>query len=375
MSQCTGRRGRRISGILIENDSPVSVESIMLEPVFFLIGTKLVESIYARRDLRLGAIVHVSFGDDGSPLKFTNRASAGAVPHSVTWIAPSDWSVYLAAGYEASEDVARSLHVTGLDAETIRRAIAAASRSVRLEHLYKTKEVEQSAINVFTTVGERLRLVELLSSQATGRELGAQQEPLITYLLLTCCDRLGQPARWLDFGSWLASNTHADEREATLARENGASPLEQAQALYKEYGARYGVQNAFFRFFDEVLPEDARADLLSCIQIGKLRNPPDLSRLPVREFEKAQWLLRLRNNYTHYGRFMPGIAQHDQVLLGITPDMWQMAREQRIDPEVWTDVTLKNWPHALKEAVRRGFAAYVTRIAQTAPPNETTQDD
>lgn len=341
----------------------------MLEPVSFLIGATRIEGTYARRELRLGAIVYVSFGDVGAPVKFASRASTTAVPHSVKWISPSDWTVELVAGFEPNNDVAFSLQVTGLDADTIRRAIDGASRSVRLEHLYKTKEVEQSAINVFTTVGERLRLVELLSGEAMGRALSVQQEPLITYLLLTCCDRLGQPARWLDFGSWLASTSRAAERETILADESEAPPTKQAQALHAEYCRRYGVQSAFFRFFEEVLPDDALADLLSCIDIGRLRNPPDLTRLPVHEFEKVQWLLRLRNNYTHYGRFMPGIPQHDQAMLGITPDMWQMAREQRIDAEVWTDVTLRNWPHVLKAAVRRGFAAYVERIAETATPS------
>src|SRR5215210_6338429 len=125
--------------------------------------------------------------------------------------------------------------------------------------------------------------------------------PLSVYLLLTCFDRLGQPADWRPFGDWLrASRT---EHERTVALDNipaEVTHLQDATALYEANNERYGVRSSFFRFMHEVLPSRHLDNLLSSIEIRTSQMPPYLDEPTVAsEAEKEKYLFRLRNDYTH----------------------------------------------------------------------------
>lgn len=280
-----------------------------LSEVRFHVRGAVVHARYDRRSLRLGQLVHVTFSDADVP-SFSPAPCPSSIPHAVMWIAPSDWTVLLQAEFTPSEDYGELLKPTGLDQATIDRAISAAARQVRLEHMFKTRELERTALNVFSTVGQRLQLVEKLDSDDLGRALNNHQEPLVTYLMLTCFDRLGQPADWLDFGAWLKAGEKLSEREAVLQSAPAVDPWTFVERAHRTYSDLYGVSAAFFRFIREVLPPQARSEMLGCIHITRFKLPPTLSPLNVTDEDKEKWLLRLRNDYTHNGRFIRNIPIH-----------------------------------------------------------------
>ncbi|MFK7786845.1 MAG: hypothetical protein AB8B56_17120 [Crocinitomicaceae bacterium] len=90
---------------------------------------------------------------------------------------------------------------------------------------------------------------------------------LITYLKLTCFDKLGQPTNYMQFNNWLKSKRKKTERELIISDLGSEGILEQAEKLYNEYLKIYGVKNSFYRFINEVIPDRSKQKLLDGIEI------------------------------------------------------------------------------------------------------------
>lgn len=131
---------------------------------------------------------------------------------------------------------------------------------------------------------------------------------LITYLLLTCFDQLGQPTPgWIDFSGWLKSKRTKTEVDSIIDSLKSKGLLsghirESMLAIHKEYQNIYGVKHSFFRFVNEVLPAKMKKFLLDNIKIN--REAKDGVELEERTGEelnelKLKWLYATRNDYTH----------------------------------------------------------------------------
>lgn len=338
----------------------------MQEDVSFVVDGKKVAFRYDRNRLRLGATVYVGRDSDRMPVRFSPDQFDGAEKLSVTWIAPSNWCVTLESGWSVSADFIASVQdVVGerVDPKLVERACWTAAADIRPRHLYKTSEFEQSRINVIGTVVERLNLVASLSFQEVAKRLQHHYEALIIYLMLTCFDRLGQPARWRHFGAWLEAHDCKGERERILSQMSTArDPIGDSLVLYRGWTDLYGTSSSFYRFIRHVLPVGARAALLDSIDIYRNTTPPIIRGLPVDDRRKEIWLMRLRNEYTHKAQFLRGIPRSGGFLELFKPDVW-VAREQRFEANEWTSVSLRGWPEVLIETIHIGLSQYIVQIA------------
>ena len=281
---------------------------------------------------------------------------SGAVPHEVTWISPSEWWVQLSKGWVVPERAVLgiSVAVTGLIAESdVRAALAITHSDVPLGQGYRTDRIVGSRAGQLSAAAERLDLAKRLQDPSVADALFSHQEALITYLLLTCFDLLGQPAPWRDFSSWLNSKgTHA------LAFETRANPVEQANLVHQRWLSEYGVKNAFYRFIDHILPPEARDNLLSSFDLTWSENPPSFGKLPTTDDDKKKYLYKLRNQYTHQAKFFQGVLNK----LPRKPGVTIMGREQTFTATKWIDFATRNWPLPLEEAVRQGIASRLRAI-------------
>jgi hypothetical protein len=185
------------------------------------------------------------------------------------------------------------------------------------------------------------------------KALFTYHEPLVSYLCLTCFDRLGQPADWETFGDWLGSSSKMAERETALTKISpGLDQVGVAAALHSHYSTLYGVGSSFFRFLREIIPPEVRRELLDSIEIHRLKNPPDLADLaPATDEEKEKYLFKRRNDYTHKADFKPSAG----------PPLGQFYSNhvQEVHAEYWTDTSTNNWPEILNKVVRVGLARYL----------------
>jgi hypothetical protein len=328
--------------------------------VIFALGPRTLRTQFDRAQLKLGSIVYVRFSPSEEPITISGQESDGAIPYAVQWIAPSEWYVVLAERFSVRPEFAQRIqdeigeHISREDIDTTIRSFA---DRVRIDHLYKTNELGNNPLAVVHTVLERMYLCTRLQQPEVERALFAYHEPLISYLYLTCFDRLGQPANWLDFGSWLASSQHKGEREIALSEIlHVADVVNAARSLHAHHASVYGVKYSFFRFLREVLPRDTYKELLDSIEIEKLRNPPGLERLPeATDAEKEAYLFKRRNDYTHKADFRPsgpgGLGRNYSIPV------------QEFHAEYWTSTRTSNWPALLGRVVRVGLASYLRRGA------------
>lgn len=333
--------------------------------VFFGIREKRIGIQFDRSHLRLGTIVYVTFSQDSEPVNFSIQPSKAAVPCAVEWISPSGWYVQLIEKFEIPSELALQVaHAVDefLSQTDINTVLSILASRMRLAHLYKTSEFEKSPLSVLQTVADRLDLCTRLSEWSVQQALFGHHRALVIYLLLTCFDRLGQPADWLDFGSWLRSGDHANERAAIEAQiSENDTPGDIAALMYTAYQQKYGVKHAFFRFVNEVLPADARKELLASIHVHNLKNPPDLGDLPYGDDdEKKALLFRIRNDYTHKARYVPAVGES---YFSELQEGWT-AYVQEVKADFWTTVSVRHWPASLDRTVRIGLAAYLQAILQ-----------
>lgn len=326
-----------------------------LQTVIFSIHGSRVEAQYDRSLLSLGAIVHVD-GASG----FAPAPSHTSVPHAVTWISPSDWSVRLTPGYRLDQSLIDGVFdatAAEISKDTIKQACENVAARLKLDRLYTTREVADGPLGRMRMVWERIALANRLAQEQVSEPLWHHYTSLVTYLMLTCFDALGQRSGRQD--GWLQSSDARSERQDALAAWNSADGIDAALLLHKRWGALYGVRNSFFAFIDDLLPDDARAELMDSFKLVILTNPPEMHEREGDDAEKKKWLYELRNAYTHRVEFMPGHANPSH------PDAHRMfsISSQEFRKSDWVTPMTRNWPSIFIKSVRRGLAAYVRRLA------------
>jgi hypothetical protein len=125
--------------------------------------------------------------------------------------------------------------------------------------------------------------------------------PLCSYLLITCFDQLGQNSEFVDFGIWIKGSRYSEERNRIIDKiDPKLSGIDFVTALHDRYIDLYGVTKSFRRFFNEKLPQDFKNELLSQIKIEiyKKANIDNIHKMGS-DKGKENWLIRVRNSYTH----------------------------------------------------------------------------
>jgi hypothetical protein len=177
---------------------------------------------------------------------------------------------------------------------------------INLKEAHKTKEWNSTFQYTINNVIGRLFLVENLRKMLNSSEekilLVNPINGLITYLLMTCCDKLGQAPKSSDFLSWLVSEKpiHSSQKKEALDRISTLSnkdSIESSKELYKTYSKYYGVKNSFYNFFEKC-PKDLLDDFLSSFEIREF-TVPITENFNYSKEEKIKFLYNNRNSYTH----------------------------------------------------------------------------
>jgi hypothetical protein len=331
---------------------------VSIDYVIFGIEGKRVRTQFDRALLRLGSVVYVQSILDNEP-QVLAQISEGAIPYSVRWISPSEWYVALTRGFALPSEFAQRVqdaignYISRAEIDTSLKDLAA---RVRMEHFYKTSELDRNPLSVISTVLGRLDLCSRLNQPEMQKLLFAHHEPLISYLYLTCFDRLGQPADRVDFGTWLTSSRHdAERRLAINGMPAGTDILAGTRLLHSYYTSLYGVKSSFFRFLHELLPPAVHRELLGSVTIERLTNPPKLETLPsADDNEKEKYLFKRRNDYTHKAAFTPTNERLGRAY---------GSPAQEFHADHWTSTSTRGWPDTLDRVVRVGLARYL--LAET----------
>jgi hypothetical protein len=141
------------------------------------------------------------------------------------------------------------------------------------------------------------------------------------YLCLTCFDVLGQTNDFIDYSSWLNSKNHENERNNIFVKCHNTNTQEFLISVYNEYNKKYGVSKAFYRFTNEILTKDNRQKILESIRVTKhIESPPkQVDYIPSKK-KKLDYLLHVRNSFTHIGKLLAAIGYeaYSEFDMGIT---------------------------------------------------------
>ncbi len=235
----------------------------------------------------------------------------------------------------------------------VNAAIAKFIGMIRMERFYQTRELADNPCSVVFTVIDRLEVcTRLRQSPLVPIEMAfVLDDPLVTYLYLTCFDRLGQPADWLDFGAWMESSKHKAERDGILQRVQSHELEVAIRFAYREYNSLYGVKSSFFRFLRN-LPSDFRRELLGSIHQDISTYAPSMTGRYATDAEKEKYLFKRRNDYTHKADFRPPIGEWFARGIG--------SPVQEFNATNWTSTQTRGWPDILEKAVRIGLAGYLS---------------
>ncbi|WP_156372929.1 hypothetical protein [Deinococcus sp. Leaf326] len=261
-----------------------------------------------------------------------------------------------------------SLLTGKISQKEIKNSINKQVKDFRVEDLYIDEKEESSPIGVINSVVKRLDLCEKLSAEATTQIIGAHQLSLVIYLYLTCFDLLGQPNDWMTFDSWInAKKLKIIEEKDSIIKglPENADYILATQALVKGYNQIYGVKSSFYNFMDNVLTDEAREKLLASIRYTSILNSSPDKRIKVfDEFRKKEYLLKVRNSYTHKARFQAGLTipfpkfDAKEEFAPMFIDYGQF-----MDKKELTQIGLSQWPSTLRETVLVGLAEYIRKLS------------
>jgi len=321
-----------------------------LENVKFLINGKTFDKSFSRSRIRLGKILYIKEDDPSKDIQVSESEFKDSKRVAVSWITPSIWAVTLIDIYnlEHSEVEATQKLLEGyMPREEVLENLSYFASKLRLEHLYKSSEYDESSLRVVFAVTSRLDLINLLKSEEVSRQLFHNWEPVIVYHLLTCFDLLGQPEAWIPFDSWLSSDTHKATREKLISENNSElNKADFSKRLYQGYQGLFGVKNSFFRFISEVLPEENRKELFNSIKIHTNSMPPSIETISEdgSEADKEKFLFSLRNNYTHKAKVVHGF--NTETMVGSQSKFKKVfaVRVQEFKEKKWSTYMTSNWP-------------------------------
>jgi hypothetical protein len=134
----------------------------------------------------------------------------------------------LAVAGEAGRVLNYSLIARESSKHDVTLAYSRCAELLPIQELFLTSALERNPINQIMTVVERLELLERIGMPEFAKQLHDQYKPLVVYLMLTCFDRLGQPADWMSFANWL-DQPEAREVDMSLSSTTG---VQQSKRLY-----------------------------------------------------------------------------------------------------------------------------------------------
>lgn len=337
------------------------------ESVKFQIRDKTYDKFYDRSQIKLGKIFFVREIDGGKDIEIADKEFNGSRRYAVKWIAPSVWAIKLVDRYHLDYSAFKFVHEqlgTYITQEDLLDCLSYHISKLRIEHLYKTSELEGSALQNIFAVAERLELVTKLQTKEVGGVLFHITEPMIVYHLLTCFDLLGQPENWKAFNQWLTSSSCKDERENLISKlDSVEDKIEFSKNLFEEYQNIYGVGKSFYRFINEILPEENRKQLLDSIRITNNPMPPlnGVTTEDNSDIKKARYLYQLRNNYTHKSKVLYGVPFLDNAGIHFPfPDLFTL-RQQIFGDKVWISYFTCDWPNVLAHIVKVGLVEFLRK--------------
>jgi len=337
-----------------------------LERVIFQINNKNFYKFFDRSKIKIGKVFFIKESETGDDIQISETEFENSKRVAVNWIAPSEWAVSLLEKYhlESSEITKIQNLLQGyLPSEEVENKLKHFASKLRIEHLYKSSEYDNSILRVIFAVGERLELISNLKSKEIGEKIWHQWEPIISYHLLTCFDLLGQPSDWKTFDSWLISDSNENERREIISKiDKKANEVEISLHLYQEYLKIYGVKNSFFRFIKEVLPKENELQLLKSIKIHTNSMPPTIKTISEdgTDEEKEIFLFGIRNNYTHKVKIIPGI---NNEIMNMPEEFRKIptVKFQEFKAEKWSTYLTQDWPYILEHIVKIGLSEYIRR--------------
>jgi len=331
------------------------------DTVIFQIDGQHFPKPFEKEKLTLGKILYVRL-EKWEDILVKELFFNGSEKYAIIWIAPSNWTVTLIKDYQPKSNLVNLTieQLDGyLDSETIKEKLNLLSSKLRIEHLYKSKEFENSALKNVFAVTERLYMLQKLKNEDASKALFFYWESIFTYHLLTCFDILGQPCPWIDFDAWLISNEFSSKKENYFAALTDKEDLSlSSKELYNLYKQEYGVKNAFCRFIKDILPPEARQELISSVEFTICDNPPKGgSHVHSEEDIVIKFLFEYRNTYTHKARFHYGINSHPKEFI----PSWT-SHEQIVREEEWISIKTHNWPTIIEKTVKIGLAEFLKNV-------------
>jgi hypothetical protein len=174
-----------------------------------------------------------------------------------------------------------------------------------------------------------------------------EYDALVNYLLLTCFDQLGQSDEWRDYSSWLKARETKLEREEALGSLQARDPISIAGHLHDAYQARYGVRKSFNRFISERITDDARTELLRCVQVQRLDGQAVIDDPKV----KQAFLYSTRNAFTHEAKAKGQVARViSPYLTMLGPNGYKYGFTE-VDRDRRCTYSVRRWPFILYETV------------------------
>jgi hypothetical protein len=313
---------------------------------------------------------------DGSHPRYATRIKF--FDNEVTLDPPAQFSIYLHETLpddfvNNDVDVIYPLVADALTRGEVTQACRNLASDIEIAKFYSTEHRRSSNLEAVKTVIARLDLCARLNGEEARDILETHQRDLVTYLLLTCFDRLGQPARFLTFDQFLSSRRKRAARAAILESMSVNDPVESAKALYQGYLKQYGVKNSFFRFLNEVLPASYRVALLESLTIM------DTPQIPLTgnnheasDDEKLRYLFDLRNAYTHRAEFKPGLTSYRSIAPFPHEENTLIFHDQIHRQTTFRSVLTKSWIPTLFETVRQGLVA---RLQNSIIPHDDLNSD
>lgn len=219
--------------------------------------------------------------------------------------------------------------------------------------------------NTLLTVSRRLDLCKKLSGHEGAELIGTHQRNLVVYLLLTCFDRLGQPAPYLTFEQFLDSKKtkHKSIRRLALEDVGDIDYVQASKILNRAYTNEYGVRNSFYRFIENVLSDKMRSRLLKSIRQWKTRHSQEGPFFSDDE-EKKRFLYSLRNSYTHQAESTPGltISLPESSNNNTRPEDRFYMYDQIQVKDGFDTIGFSEWPQVLYECVEEGLVAKIKEL-------------
>ena len=339
------------------------------QKVVFIFRNKRYERKFDREQLSLGKSFWVTTNEDDMVIDLSADKQPNGIATQVTWIAPSEWAVWLDEGNDLLPnleqklgDIVGSLVPMSDIASVIQSQRKMLKRTDFVSDFSLTSEFINSPLHVMKTVIDRIDLCDHFGKLDVQESLFHHHEPLLIYLYLTCFDRLGQRAAYITFGDWLITQKkqYREQRE-NVKIPHEKSPTEITKLYYDKYIEEFGVKTSFYRFLHSVLPNVSRVNLLASFEIMCLENPPSLKDLSSADDKaKEAFLFKLRNDYTHNGNFKGGIGSH--MPTAPNPGHWR-AYYQEFRKNDWRTVEVWNWPNIFRECVKHGLASYIRTLS------------